>query len=120
MSVQIEQGAILREQVRKADRVISDAVTKLVEKIEAAVVAGAINSPQFLLRAPLDSVHRFKAGRYRFFYLVSGDLTKIRVIYIGIRCDGDKRDAYVQFEKAIRKGLFDEDFRALGLEPPAF
>jgi hypothetical protein len=40
------------------------------------------------------------------------------VLFIGYRKEGDKHDAYVEFERHLKRGAFDQQFAELGLPKP--
>jgi mRNA interferase RelE/StbE len=45
--------------------------------------------------------------RYRIIYKVDGEKVTILVVMVGIRKDGDKKDAYELAKKLMRQGLLD-------------
>lgn len=91
-----------------------------IAKAERDIIANpelALHS-KHQLRNPLHGILRVKIGRLRVFYIVSRELGVARVVYIGFRKAGDKREAYSELTRLIRGGKLDADFEALSLEPP--
>jgi mRNA-degrading endonuclease RelE of RelBE toxin-antitoxin system len=73
---------------------------------------------RYRLRDALASVCRIKSGRIRIFYIASATRNRAIVLAVGYRKEGDKRDAYVEFERRVRRGEFDPQFAELGIERP--
>ena len=47
------------------------------------------------------------AGRYRIIYAIKDQNVIVTVVWLGIRKDGDKKDAYTIAKKLVRAGLID-------------
>jgi mRNA interferase RelE/StbE len=50
---------------------------------------------------------RVVGQRYRIIYKVDGEKVTVLVVTIGIRKDGDKKDAYELAKRLMRQGLLD-------------
>lgn len=66
----------------------------------------------------LSGVRRAKLGRERVFFLASRQKQLAIVLMLGFRNEGDRNDAYVDIVRRIRRGMFDEEFREIGIAKP--
>jgi len=96
--------AKVREAIAKREGMLSDP-------------SGAL-APGNSLRGALSSVHRVSIGRLRIFYLVDRDKTQVRILWVGMRADGDRDDAYTELEDLLRGTALDESFALLGVTKP--
>ena len=118
MTYRVLRGGYLSKQLKKAK--LPSAFLKLLAKSESSTLTNPVfvGQDKHKLRSPLDSAHRMHVGRLRYFYIFSAQTGDVRGLYVGIRADGDDRDAYEEFEKLLRKGAFDEEYGELGLTHP--
>ena len=93
-----------------------DAVAKLIKEV--------ISDPRLairrnhMLKGTLANVLRVKTGRLRIFFLASSARERAVVLWIGYRKEGDRKDAYTEFERLLRAGTFDQQFAELGVAKP--
>jgi hypothetical protein len=59
-----------------------------------------------------------KKGRIRVFYAASSERARAVVLLLGYRKQGDKRDAYAELERLLRRKDFDRVFEDLGVKKP--
>jgi hypothetical protein len=92
-------------------------ILELIEKVigESDLALLARNR----LSGDLAGILRVKKGRFRLFYILATEKVAARVLYVGFRKEGDKRDAYEEFRRYLRAGVFDPQFAELGLKKPA-
>jgi mRNA-degrading endonuclease RelE of RelBE toxin-antitoxin system len=112
--------AALQDSARANPEGRDAALLRSVVRYLVEVIADPVHAfdPRHALRAPLASVRRIKAGRLRIFYLASKPKRRAIVLAVGNRKEGDKRDAYKDFERRIRRGEFDAQFAELGIQKP--
>ena len=70
------------------------------------------------LSRDLKGIMRDKVTRFRVFYVVSAKLRVATVLFIGFRKEGDKNDAYAEFERRLRRGEFNLIFDEMGIRMP--
>lgn len=73
-----------------------------LRKMETIEVAPA--SAGYPLRKPLQGFRGIHSGRYRIIWrlLTLEDVAQVaEVVYVGIRSEGDKRDAYAEFTRLL-------------------
>jgi mRNA-degrading endonuclease RelE of RelBE toxin-antitoxin system len=58
----------------------------------------------------LNGIYRGKIGRLRVFWIASSTKQEIIILFIGYRKSGDKKDAYEQFVRYLKAGIFDHHF----------
>ncbi len=75
-------------------------------------------SAQTSLRGDLKPVRRVRQGRFRVFYICCRKTQRVRVLFMGLRRDGDRRDAYEAFERALKSKRFDAQFQELDIKLP--
>jgi mRNA-degrading endonuclease RelE of RelBE toxin-antitoxin system len=76
---------------------IQQQVLRKMETIEAAPASAG-----YPLRKPLQGFRGIHSGRYRIIWrllTLEGDEQVAEVVYVGIRSEGDERDAYAEFTK---------------------
>lgn len=76
---------------------IQQQVLRKMETIEAAPASAG-----YPLRKPLQGFRGIHSGRYRIIWrllTLEGDEQVAAVVYVGIRSEGDERDAYAEFTK---------------------
>jgi mRNA-degrading endonuclease RelE of RelBE toxin-antitoxin system len=93
-----------------------NAVLEIIEKVIGESDLALL--PKNHLRPPLSPVLRIKKGRFRLFYIASTERQAATVLFLGQRKEGDKRDAYIEFTRHLKRGAFDRQFAELGLNPP--
>jgi hypothetical protein len=91
---------------------VADVIRTIVANPELAFM------PKHALRSPLAGVFRIKKGRFRLFFIASREKQAAIVLFLGYRKEGDKRDAYSEFERHLRRGAFDPQFVELGMKRP--
>lgn len=92
-----------------------------------AAVEGVLSDPvhcadaKHQLRGDLAGICRLKIGyasRYRVFFIYSTEHRQTRLLWVGYRRAGDRRDAYEEFARRLANGEFDDQFRELGKKRP--
>jgi mRNA-degrading endonuclease RelE of RelBE toxin-antitoxin system len=107
----------MRENEKGAQRAaLYDGVANLIKTVIAESDLALL--PKNRLSGELAGVLRIKKGRFRLFYLASTEKAAAVVLFIGYRKEGDKHDAYVEFERHLKRGAFDQQVAELGLPKP--
>lgn len=99
-----------------ADATVYNGIKRIIEHFWTPAL---FSQREAWLRKPLANVGRSKWGRFRIFFIASSQQQRIVVLFIGYRKEGDKKDAYEEFSRLLKRGSFDDIFQALGVGKPA-
>ncbi len=131
MALQLKASQYAAEQINQAranaearPNTTHDAVWRALKKLLQEIVTSedhAFSAATALGRrgsVNLAGVRRAKLGRQRVFFLASREKQLAIVLMLGFRKEGDRKDAYVELVRRIRRGEFDEQFREAGIAKP--
>lgn len=118
-----EQLSEWREVIEKnADSQTREALTYAAVR---AAIDRVIRDPEHAgnqrLTGDLFPVCRIKLGpktRDRLFYIVNVEKRQARLLFLGYRREGHRKDAYEVFRKRLKRGDYDTLFREIGAKLP--
>lgn len=109
----IEQIEPWRAKAEKKPQSAEAIMYRAVQKIAEEVLVGHAHDPRWVLtHLP---VRRVQSGRLRVFFAFSPEKRIAILLMIGIRAQGDRRDAYDDIERELKRGVFDEVLDELGI-----
>lgn len=95
----------------------------VIQRVEAVLRndgAPSARGHQFTVKGyDFSNIYRVKAGRTRIPYIWSSAKAAVRILCVGYRKDGDKRDAYAELSRVLNSGQLDADFALIGVKRPA-
>lgn len=112
MAYAIKLAPYVLKQFKRLDGDVRRSVTSALESLGRPEFA---THPGHALDGDLSAVRRVRRGRLRIFYIASDARETVIVLFIGLRREGERDDAYKAFRALLDNGDFEPQFEELGI-----